>query len=294
MVLGDALEGYDEKTRTQVEAMIDAERRALARRGQEAEDCSCKTGMFPHLGRRSVLFAAGSALAAGLAPLPMPAHAAERKAPAGAVWRESPNDPTKVPGTPIAEDGGYGSRSQFETEVRWRYPTPTTLSSWTMTPLDTSEGIITPSGLHFERHHGGIPTIDPARHSLFVHGMVERPKKFTMADVKRFPSVSRLHFIECSGNGLTEWRKPTLKTVQGTHGLLSTSEWTGVQFSTLAREVGLKDGAGWVLAEGADSAVMTRSIPLEKLLTDAIIAYAQNGEALRPEQGYPLRLILPG
>src|SRR5262249_50510168 len=152
MVLGDALEGYDEKARTQVEAMIDAERRALARRGQEAEDCSCKTGMFPHLGRRSVLFAAGSALAAGLAPLPMPARAAERKGPAGAVWRESPNDPTKVPGTPIAEDGGYGSRSQFETEVRWRYPTPTTLSSWTMTPLDTSEGIITPSGLHFERH----------------------------------------------------------------------------------------------------------------------------------------------
>ena len=294
MVVRDALEGYDEKTRTQVEAMIDAERRALARRGREPEDCNCKTGMFPHLGRRSVLVAAGSALAASLAPLPTPARAAERKAPAGAVWRESPNDPTKVPGTPTAEDGGYGSRSQFATEVRWRYPTPTTLSSWTMTPLDTSAGIITPSGLHFERHHGGIPTIDPARHSLFVHGLVERPKKFTMADIKRFPSVSRLHFIECSGNGLTEWRKPTLKTVQGTHGLLSTSEWTGVQFSTLAREVGLKDGAGWALAEGADSAVMTRSIPLEKLLADAIIAYAQNGEALRPEQGYPLRLILPG
>jgi sulfane dehydrogenase subunit SoxC len=275
MVLGDALEGYDEKTRTQVEAMIDAERRALARRGPEPEDCICKTGMFPHLGRRSVLFAAGSALAAGLAPLPMSARAAERKPPAGAVWREPPSDPTKVPGTPIAEDGGYGSRSQFETEARWRYPTPTTLSSWTMTPLDKSEGIITPSGLHFERHHGGIPTIDPAQHSLFVHGLVERPKKFSIADIKRFPSVSRLHFIECSGNGLTEWRKPTLKTVQGTHGLLSTSEWTGVQFSALAREVGLKDGAGWVLAEGADSAVMTRSIPLEKLLTDAIIAYAK-------------------
>src|SRR5262245_24275734 len=118
MVVGDALEGYDEKTRTQVEAMIDAERRALARRGEEAEDCSCKTGMFPHLGRRSVLFAAGSALAASV----VPTRAAERKAPAGAVWRESPSDPTKVPGTPTAEDGGYGSRSQFETEVRWRYP----------------------------------------------------------------------------------------------------------------------------------------------------------------------------
>src|SRR5215469_5495489 len=294
MVVSDALEGYDEKTKTQVEAMIDAERRALARRGREPEDCSCKTGMFPQLGRRSVLVAAGSALAASLAPLPTPARAAERKAPAGAVWRESPNDPTKVPGTPTAEDGGYGSRSQFATEVRWRYPTPTTLSSWTMTPLDTSEGIITPSGLHFERHHGGIPTIDPARHSLFVHGLVERSKKFTMADIKRFPSVSRLHFIECSGNGLTEWRKPTLKTVQGTHGLISTSEWTGVQFATIAREVGLKDGSSWVLAEGADAAVMTRSIPMEKMLKDALIVYGQNGEAIRPEQGYPLRLLLPG
>jgi len=106
--------------------------------------------------------------------------------------------------------------------------------------------------------------------------------------------VSRVHFIECAGNGLTEWRKPTLKTVQGTHGLLSTSEWTGVPFAEIAREVGLKDGAAWVLAEGADAAVMTRSIPLEKLLSDAILAYGQNGEAVRPEQGYPLRLILPG
>src|SRR5262249_4055239 len=164
------LEGYDEKTRTQVEAMIDAERRALARRDQEAEDCSCKSGMFPHLGRRSVLFAAGSALAAGLAPLAMAWPPGGASAPtaarvrARAGWEEPTSDPTKVPGRAIAEDGGYGSRSQFETEVRWRYPTPTTLSSWTMTPLDTSEGIITPSGLHFERHHGGIPTIDPARH----------------------------------------------------------------------------------------------------------------------------------
>jgi sulfane dehydrogenase subunit SoxC len=248
--------------------------------------------------KRGALLAAGSTLAAGVASRLMPARAADRagdhRAPPGAVWRDVPEDPTKVPGTPLGEDGGYGSRSEFETEVRWRYPTPTTISSWTMTPLDKSEGIVTPSGLHFERHHGGIPTIDPSRHWLMLHGMVDRPRKFSVADVKRFPSVSRLHFIECSGNGLTEWRKPTLKTVQGTHGLLSTSEWTGVQFSTLAREVGLKDGAAWVLAEGADAAVMTRSIPLEKLLADAIIAYGQNGEAMRPEQGYPLRLILPG
>ena len=205
-----------------------------------------------------------------------------------------PDDPTKVQGRLTGDDGGYGTRSQFETEVRWRFPTPTQESSWTMTPLEHGHGIITPSGLHFERHHGGIPTIDPARHTLIVHGMVDRPTRYTMADLKRFPSISRIMFIECSGNGLTEWREPTLKTVQGTHGLTSTSEWTGVPLSTILREVGLQDGAAWILAEGADAAVMTRSVPLDKAWTDALLAYAQNGEAIRPEQGYPLRLILPG
>jgi len=253
-----------------------------------------QVGNVSRSGPAARLVRAGTALAAGVGSALAPARAGERKAPPGAVLRDVPDDPTRVPGTPVADDGGYGTRSQFETEVRQRFPTPTTISSWTMTPLDKSEGVITPSGLHFERHHGGIPTIDPARHFLLVHGMVERPRKFSMADIRRLPSVSRLHFIECSGNGLTEWRKPTLKTVQGTHGLLSTSEWTGVQFSAIARQVGPREGAAWALAEGADAAVMTRSIPLEKLLTDAIVAYAQNGEALRPEQGYPLRLILPG
>src|SRR5262249_62044273 len=124
MVLGDALEGYDEKTRTQVEAMIDAERRALARRDQEAEDCSCKSGMFPHLGRRSVLFAAGSALAAGLAPLPMPARAAERKAPAGAVWRGAPDHPAQGAGTPLPRDGGGRPRPAHPHQGRARRPPP--------------------------------------------------------------------------------------------------------------------------------------------------------------------------
>ena len=194
----------------------------------------------------------------------------------------------------ILDDGGYGSRSQFENEVRWRYPTDSLDSSWSMTPLASGQGIITPSGLHFERHHGGIPNIDPERHSLIVHGMVDRPLSLTVADLKRMPSVSRLHFIECSGNGLTEWVKPTLRTVQGTHGLTSTSEWTGVALSTVLREAGVQDGAAWILAEGSDAAVMTRSCPIDKAMDDAILAYAQNGEALRPEQGYPLRLLLPG
>lgn len=280
-----------------IEEMIEAEARALAERRQNSaeEDCPCQNGMFPRgrAGRRRFLFGAGTAASTAL--LAGQAMAAEaNRAPPGAVAYDVPADPTRQQGRPVAGDGGYGTRSQFETEVRQRFPTPNEYTSWSFTPLDRMLGNLTPSGLHFERHHGGIPTIDPARHSLVIHGMVGTAKRFSMADIRRFPSVTRKHFIECSGNGLTEWNKPTLKTVQGTHGLLSTSEWTGVQFSTLAREVGLQDGAAWVLAEGADAAVMTRSIPLDKMLKDAFIAYGQNGEAIRPEQGYPLRLILPG
>jgi sulfane dehydrogenase subunit SoxC len=280
---------YDEKSQRMAEEMVMAEARQLAQR--EAQECDCKDGMFPRspASRRRFLFAAGSA-----ASLAGSTAALAQKAPPGAVYFDAPADPTKELGRAVAADGGYGSRSQFETEVRTRFPTANEYTSWSFTPLDKMVGNLTASGLHFERHHGGIPTIDPANHSLVVHGMVGTAKKFSMADLKRFPSVTRKHFIECSGNGLTEWNKPTLKTVQGTHGLLSTSEWTGVQFATIAREVGLKDGSSWVLAEGADAAVMTRSIPIEKMLKDALLVYGQNGEAIRPEQGYPLRLLLPG
>jgi sulfane dehydrogenase subunit SoxC len=290
---------FDEEKRRFIEEMIAAEARQMAQRQATEADCGCKDGMFPTQApsnRRAFLFAAGSTVgaAAAAAAFASDSMAAEPKGPPGAEYFEVPADPTKQLGRPVAGDGGYGSRSQFETEVRWRFPTANEYTSWSMTPLDKMLGNLTGSGLHFERHHGGIPTIDPAKHALFVHGMVDQAKQFTMADLKRFPAITRKYFIECSGNGLTEWNKPTLKTVQGTHGLLSTSEWTGVQFATLAREVGLKDGGAWVLAEGADAAVMTRSIPLEKMLEDAILAYGQNGEAIRPEQGYPLRLILPG
>ena len=280
---------YDERTRAMVNAMVEAEDRALAAREPEFEECECQEGMFPTAGRpptrRSFLTASAAGTTLGLVA---------SVAPAGADELPVPDDPTKIQGRLTNDDGGYGSRSQFETEVRWRFPTATRESSWTMTPLESGHGIITPSGLHFERHHGGIPAIDPARYSLILHGMVDRPMKYTLADLKRFPSVSRFHFIECSGNGFTEWRKPTLKTVQGTHGLTSTAEWTGIPLSTLLAEVGVQDGAAWVLAEGSDAAVMTRSVPLDKCWGDAMLAYAQNGEALRPEQGYPLRLLLPG
>ena len=283
---------YDERTRAMVDAMVAAEQRALAARKAQLEDCACKEGMFP-TGGRSATRRAFLAVAGGTT-LGLAAGGARAAAPPGAIEFPVPDDPTKIQGRPTHDDGGYGTRSQFESEVRWRFPTATKESSWTMTPLESGHGIITPSGLHFERHHGGIPTIDPARHSLIVHGMVDKPMKYTMADLMRFPSVSRFHFIECSGNGLTEWREPTLKTVQGTHGLTSTSEWTGVPLATILAEAGVQEGAAWVLAEGADAAVMTRSIPLDKCWADAMLAYAQNGEALRPEQGHPLRLLLPG
>lgn len=287
---------YDEKHRAQVDAMVKAEERYLAARRAELEDCDCKDGMFPNpgaaMGRRKFMLT-GAALASVGAAGMLPRMSAAA-APPGAVEYPVAADPTRIQGRGVGEDGGYGTRSQFQTEVRWRYPTPTTQSSWSMTPLEHEYGILTPSGLHFERHHGGVPTIDPAQHTLLIHGMVNRPRKFTMADLHRYPSVSRFHFIECSGNGLTEWSAPRLKTVQGTHGLLSTSEWTGVPLKIIIDELGLKDGAKWVLAEGSDAAVMTRSIPLEKIYDDALLAYGQNGEAIRPEQGYPLRLLLPG
>ncbi|MGE5615591.1 MAG: sulfite dehydrogenase, partial [Bacillota bacterium] len=164
----------DESTRNKIDAMIEAEERYLAALRRRSEE----TGEpVPRMtGRRQFLAAAAAASTGGLLP-----RIAEAKAPPGAVERDVPPDPTKRQGIPTNDDGGYGSRSQFETETRWRFGTATKESSWTMTPLESGMGIITPSGLHFERHHGGIAIIDPKRHSLMVHGMVERPKKYSVA-----------------------------------------------------------------------------------------------------------------
>jgi sulfane dehydrogenase subunit SoxC len=198
--------------------------------------------------------------------------------------KDSPllQDPTKVLG-PLPS--ALGDRSPFEKPLR----KPSDTSS--RTPLQDLYGTITPSDLHFERHHGGIPAIEPHKYELVIHGMVERPTVFTLSDLKRFPSFSRIFFLECSGNFRSG--KETL-TPQDICGLTSQSEWTGVLLSTLFREVGIHPKATWFLAEGSDAAVMTRSIPVTKGLEDGLIAYAQNGEALRPAQGYPARLLLPG
>jgi sulfane dehydrogenase subunit SoxC len=262
---------------------------ARARQLAALEDCACKEGMFALAATRRQLVA-GTGLVAAVGMTAALPRAAAAKAPPGAIEYPVQADPTKEQGRVMGVDGGYGSRSQFETEVRWANPTKTAAFS----PLQNSYGTITPSGLHYERHHGGIPNIDPAKHNLIIHGMVDRPIKYSLADLKRFPTVSRTYFMECSGTTGSEIMKATRPSVQGTHGLVSTSEWTGVPLSTLLKQAGLKPGAAWVLAEGADAAVMTRSVPIDKCLSDALIVFAQNGEAMRPEQGYPMRLFLPG
>lgn len=202
-----------------------------------------------------------------------------------------PADPTKIQG-PNSSD--VGDRSPFSRPQRISFNNRRTSSQ---SPLQDLDGIITPSDLHFERHHGGVPAIDPEQYSLLIHGMVERPTVFTLADLRRFPGRSVIRMLECSGNGGRAYRLEGLQTDQTPQqidGLTSTSEWTGVPLATLFREVGASPKATWFLAEGSDAAVMTRSVPIEKAYDDAMIAYGQNGEPLRPEQGYPARLFLPG
>ena len=189
----------------------------------------------------------------------------------------------------------YGERSAFEKVAR-RNSRPGQMSGTgsSLTPLESLYGIITPSALHYERHHSGVPIIDPERHELLLHGLVEKPLVFKMEDIKRFPSESHIYFLECSGSGAGEYQGETAPTPQQTAGLFSCSEWTGVPLSTLLREAGVKPSAKWVLAEGGDASRNARSIPLEKAMDDVLVAYGQNGEAVRPEQGYPIRLIVPG
>ncbi|MCL8000569.1 molybdopterin-dependent oxidoreductase, partial [Brucella sp. 21LCYQ03] len=192
-------------------------------------------------------------------------------------------DPSKSQGAPSSENGW---RSPFERPTK-----SASYASASRTPLQDLQGTITPSDLHFERHHAGVPEIDPEQHELLIHGLLEKPIRLTLADLKKYPSVSRICFIECSGNFRYGKREMTPQEVCG---LTSQSEWTGVLLSTVLRDLGVKPAAKWLLAEGADGALMARSVPLEEALTEAIIAYGQNGEAIRPQQGYPMRLVIPG
>ncbi len=191
----------------------------------------------------------------------------------------------------------YGLPSPYEADVIRRnvaWLTADATSSVNFTPLHALDGIITPNGLCFERHHSGVAEVDPAQHRLMIHGLVDRPLVFTMDDLMRFPRENRMYFLECAANSGMEWRGAQLNGCQFTHGMIHNVMYTGVPLRTLLAEAGVKPAGTWLLAEGADAAAMTRSIPMEKALDDCLVAFRMNGEALRAEQGYPVRLVVPG
>jgi sulfane dehydrogenase subunit SoxC len=238
--------------------------------------------------RRAFLTAglvAGSAVAAGVGP-----------AIAGDPAITEIQDWNRYPGDGVAERA-YGHPSPFEKHVIRRdvpWLTADARSSVSFTPLHALDGIITPNGLCFERHHAGIAEIDPSLHRLMINGLVDTELVFTMADLKRFPRINRVYFLECAANSGMEWRGAQLNGCQYTHGMVHCVLYTGVALRHILEEAGLGTNARWIMVEGADASAMGRSIPLEKALDDCMVAFAMNGEALRPEQGYPLRLVVPG
>jgi len=167
-------------------------------------------------------------------------------------------------------------------------------ASIAVTPIHESEGIITPNGLFFSRCHGGVAHVDPNEFRLMIHGLVEKDIVLTLDQLKRYPRVTRTHFIECPANGGQEWRGPQFNSLQFAKGFMSSAEWTGVYIKTILADLGIKPDARWMLAEGSDNSEMGRTIPIDKVLDDAMLVWGQNGEALRPEQGYPVRLLVPG
>jgi sulfane dehydrogenase subunit SoxC len=201
---------------------------------------------------------------------------------------------SKIPGSPFV---GYGQPSKFEADVVRTATNPPNApgagAAWT--PIHRLHGTITPNGLHFERSHSGIPDIDPDAHRLLIHGLVKRPLIFTLDALARYPMESRITLMECGGNSFPLYSKqPADGNAQTLHGLASCAEWTGVKLSIVLDEAGVQPNGEWLLAEGADAAGMTRSIPMKKALNDAMIVLYQNGERLRPSNGYPIRLLLPG
>lgn len=248
-----------------------------------------KSGAGPHTTRRALLH--GGLLAGGAAVL---GSGAARAAGDPAITQIQ--DWNRYLGDGV-DAAPYGKPSAFEAQVVRRnvpWLTADATSSVNFTPLHELDGIITPNGLCFERHHGGVAIVDPAQHRLMVHGLVETPLVFTMDDLKRFPRENRVYFLECAANTGMEWRGAQLNGCQFTHGMVHCVMYTGVPLKHILAEAGVQPKGKWLLAEGADAAAMTRSIPIEKALEDCLVAFKMNGEALRPEQGYPLRLVVPG
>ena len=242
---------------------------------------------------RRDLLKSGAAVAGGLT-LGVPVHAQTHdhaSGPAsgsGNAYPMLPSDKAMV---------AYGERSHFVTSVRIPHGSNGSPDEFGKTfhvasPIQDQVGNITPSSLHYiaTTRQAFLPDIDPKQHTLMIHGLVDRPLTFTMDDLKRFPSVSRLHFVECAGNR----HNARHKTVQESHGMTSCSEWTGVLLSTLLKEAGLKGSATWFVAEGAEEVKGASSMPIAKAMDDCLIAYGQNGEPLRPQQGFPLRIVVPG
>ncbi|MGO3928194.1 sulfite dehydrogenase [Rhodopseudomonas pseudopalustris] len=245
------------------------------------------------LNRRGFLGAAGL-LAAGAA-LPIGKAKAEAAAQPDPAITEV-HDFNKLLGDGV-DRRPYGMPSKYEKHVVRRdvgWLTASAESSVNFTPLHELDGIITPSGLCFERHHSGVAEINPADHRLMINGLVEKPLVFTMEDIKRMPRVNRIYFLECAANSGMEWRGAQLNGCQFTHGMVHNVMYTGVPLKVLLDEAGLKPNVKWLMLEGADAAGLNRSLPIDKALNDVLIAFAMNGEALRPEQGYPLRAVIPG
>ncbi len=204
-------------------------------------------------------------------------------------WRQELGD--------AVDEAPYGMPSEFEAHVKRRnveWLTADTVSSINFTPLHDLEGIITPNGVCFERHHSGAAHVAPADQRLMINGLVDRELIFTMEDIMRFPRENHVYFLECAANTGMEWRGSQLNGCQFTHGMIHNVMYTGVPLRLLLEEAGVKTDGKWLLAEGADASGMTRSIPMEKALDDCLVAFKMNGEALRVEQGYPLRLVVPG
>lgn len=198
---------------------------------------------------------------------------------------------------PGANFSNYGQPSVYEKDIiRWISANPNVPGngvSWT--PLEELQGTITPNGLHYERHHNGVPDINPSTHEIMIDGLVDTPLTFSIDALKRYPQTTKICFIECGGNSNAGWRSSPIQSAAGyVHGLVSNAEWTGVPLKLLLNECGVQPRAKWAIAEAADGAALNVSVPIEKLMNDAILALYQNGERLRPENGYPVRLLLPG
>jgi sulfane dehydrogenase subunit SoxC len=247
--------------------------------------------------RRGFLTAAAGTLAAAGVTAAGAAEPAKRAAVANPA-NLPPNvaDWSKTLGAGVT-DAPYGKPTKYEAHVVRRtveWLTADRQSSINFTPLHDLDGIITPNGICFERHHGGVADVNPTDYRLMINGLVDKPLIFTLDDLKRFPRVNKVHFLECAANSGMEWRSSQLNGCQFTHGMIHNVMYTGVPLKYLLAEAGVKTNAKWLLAEGGDAAGMNRSIPLHKALDDCLIAFKMNGEALRAEQGYPARLVVPG